>query len=69
MNRTDFRCPEAGRVVMSPLGYAAFVPARMPPRIDYDQSLVGLLSRADTALSELSGLGRYLPNPHLLIAS
>ncbi|MBI3897621.1 MAG: Fic family protein [Gammaproteobacteria bacterium] len=26
------------------------------------------LSRADTALSELSGLGRFLPNPHLLIA-
>lgn len=26
-----------------------------------------LLSRADAALSELSGLGRTLPNPHLLI--
>jgi Fic family protein len=27
-----------------------------------------LLSQADAALSELSGLGRYLPNPDLLIA-
>lgn len=27
------------------------------------------LSRADTALSELSGVGRLLPNPHLLITS
>jgi Fic family protein len=27
-----------------------------------------VLSRADAALSELSGLGRHLPNPHLLIA-
>jgi Fic family protein len=27
-----------------------------------------LLSRADAALSELSGVGRHLPNPHLLIA-
>jgi Fic family protein len=26
------------------------------------------LSRADAALSELSGLGRHLPHPHLLIA-
>lgn len=26
------------------------------------------LSRADCALSELSGLGRHLPNPHILIA-
>jgi Fic family protein len=30
--------------------------------------LVKLLSKADAALSELSGLGRTLPNPHLLIA-
>jgi Fic family protein len=30
--------------------------------------LVLLLSRADAALSELSGVGRHLPNPHLLIA-
>lgn len=30
--------------------------------------LVRELSRADAALAELSGLGRQLPNPHLLIA-
>src|SRR5262249_30189750 len=44
-------------------------PRSLPPRIDYDESLVVALSRADAALSELSGLARYLPNPHLLIAS
>jgi len=33
----------------------------------YDQDLVRMLSRADAALSELSGVGRLLPNPHLLI--
>lgn len=49
-------------------GYAAFVPAPLPPRLDYDTNLVRALSRADAALSELSGLGRVLPNPHLLIA-
>jgi Fic family protein len=27
-----------------------------------------MVSRADAALSELSGVGRLLPNPHLLIA-
>lgn len=36
--------------------------------IHYDTELVRLLSRADAALSELSGLGPILPNPHLLIA-
>lgn len=51
-----------------PQGYAAFVPAMLPPRLDFDLALVRALSRADAALSELSGRGRILPNPHLLIA-
>jgi Fic family protein len=48
-------------------GHDTFVPAPLPPSISYDQSLVLALSKADTALSELSGVGRQLPNPHLLI--
>ena len=68
MNPKDFRCPEAGRVVYTPQGYHAFVPAPLPPDIKYDHRLTLALSRADAALSELSGLGRVLPNPHLLIA-
>lgn len=38
------------------------------PAITYDSDLVLALSQADAALSELSGLGRQLPNPELLIA-
>jgi Fic family protein len=68
VNLTDFRDPRAGRVVQTPGGYAAFIPAPLPPELAYDPSLVLALSRADAALSELSGLGRQLPNPHLLIA-
>lgn len=68
MNPTDFRAPSAGRVVQTPGGYVAFVPAPLPPELAYHSSLVLALSRADAALSELSGLGRQLPNPHLLVA-
>ncbi|MFY9549552.1 MAG: Fic family protein [Thermoanaerobaculia bacterium] len=68
MNPEGFSAPEAGRVVRSPGGYFAFVPAPLPPAIRYDDELVLALSRADSSLSELSGLGRLLPNPHLLIA-
>lgn len=68
MNPADFQCPEAGRIVSLPEGYIAFLPAPMPPKLVYDAQLVLALSRADAALSELSGLGRLLPNPHLLIA-
>jgi len=55
-------------VVKTPLGYWAFVPTPLPPPIDYDAHTALLLSQADAALSELSGRGRYLPNPDLLIA-
>lgn len=49
-------------------GLSAFVPAPLPPELSYSPSLVRALSQADAALSELAGLGRVLPNPHLLIA-
>ncbi|MBI4271468.1 MAG: Fic family protein [Candidatus Rokubacteria bacterium] len=68
MNPADFKAPEAGRVVRAPGGYHAFIPGPLPPRLTYDDGLVLALSQADAALSELSGLGRHLPNPHLLIA-
>lgn len=67
MNPNDFRAPQAGKVIRTSSGYHAFIPAPLPPGIHYDPNLVLALSRADTALSELSGLGRLLPNPHLLI--
>lgn len=68
MNPKDFIAPEAGRVVTLPQGYSAFVPAPPPPALSFDLDLVRDLSRADAALAELSGTGRQLPNPHLLIA-
>jgi Fic family protein len=68
MNPADFQAPSSGRIVQAAGGYAAFVPAPLPPDLSYSPSLVLALSRADSALSELSGLGRQLPNPNLLIA-
>ncbi len=69
MKRSDFHAPQAGKVIQMPTGYLAFIPAPLPPAIIYSQEMVLALSQADAALSELSGLGRHLPNPHLLIAS
>lgn len=68
MDPSAFHAPSAGKVIRLPQGYHAFVPAPLPPVIDYSPALVRLLSVADAALSELSGLGRVLPNPRLLIA-
>jgi len=63
-----FKDRSTGRIVRTPEGHDAFVPAPLPPDIDYDRDLVLALSRADAALSELSIAGEQLPNPHLLIA-
>lgn len=68
MRREDFLDPLHGELVPSPQGPLAFVPAALPPMLVWDGELVQALSRADACLSELSGIGRRLPNPHLLIA-
>ena len=68
MRREDFIDPVPGELVVTPQGALAFVPPAFPPVVIYDAQLVTLLSQADARLSELSGMGRQLPNPHLLIA-
>lgn len=68
MDTSRFHDPAAGTVIRAAGGYLAFVPSPLPPKVEWDNDLVMALSRADTALSELSGLGSQLPNPHLLIS-
>jgi len=50
-------------------GYWAFVPPPLPPDLTLSAELVAALSTADRATGEVSGLGRTLPNPHLLAMS
>jgi Fic family protein len=69
MNKDDLLSSKAGKSILTPKGYWAFIPSALPPEIRYDTQLVFALSRADAAISELSGLGRHIINPHLLIAS
>jgi len=62
-----FQNSPSGRLVRAVAGYWAFVPNPLPPKLDWSDALVSLISRADLALGTLSGLGENLPNPHLLI--
>jgi Fic family protein len=68
MKENDFSAGKSGRVIRTPQDYLVFVPNPLPPAIAFDMSLALALSKADSALSELSGLGGQLPNPHLLIS-
>ncbi|MCB0252762.1 MAG: Fic family protein [Anaerolineae bacterium] len=70
MDLERFRRSPSGRVIQIGQGeaaYWAYVPHDLPPEIAWDVDLVRVLSDADRALGQLAGLGRALPNPHLLI--
>lgn len=60
----------AGRYVMQPTGYVAFVPSPLPPdpEIRFSASLQNLLSEADRALGRLDGTAENLPNADLFVS-
>lgn len=69
MRREDFTAEAPGRLVDTIEGYLAFVPDPLPPpQLHLGSRSINLLSDADRALGELAGVGRMLPNPHLLIS-
>ncbi len=68
MKSSDFSKDSWGRVIRAAGGYGAFVPSRLPPKLELNWKLVASLSRADRGLAELAGAARALPDPHLLIA-
>lgn len=55
-----------GRRTSGAHGYAAFFPAPIPREIEISQRSFLLALEAEVALAELNGVGRLLPNPHLL---
>lgn len=70
MDRERFADSTAGRVIQVGRGqeaYWAFVPHDLPPELEWNQNLVLILANAQRSLGELAGLGRTIPNPHLLV--
>ena len=45
----------------------AFVPAQLPPTIEYSEELAALLSQANRSLGWLDGIGELIPNSSLLV--
>ena len=48
-------------------GYSAFLPAPLPPPLDWTPRLIRVLSDADRLIGRLAGEGGRLPNPHVLM--
>lgn len=66
MKSKEFRSPESGQVVLTKNGYYAFIPAPLPPKLDWSLTLVSALSEAERDLSRLSALAGAFPFPRLL---
>lgn len=67
MQPDAFRSEERGIVRKDPTGFWAFHPAALPRRLDLPAEIVALLDEATGAVHRLGGVGRLIPNPHLLI--
>jgi Fic family protein len=61
--------PRAGRYIMQPAGYRAFIPTPLPPNppLVIDESMQALLSQAERALGRLDGSIQTLPDPDLFV--
>jgi Fic family protein len=67
MRPDAFTSQERGVVRKDPTGFYAFHPKPLPRRLDLPQEIVTLLDEATGAVHRLGGVGRLIPNPHLLI--
>ena len=67
MNPSEFKKHASGRVIRTQQDHWAYIPEPLEPEIQLNLPQVKLLSEADRTLSELAGVARNLPNPHLPI--
>lgn len=67
MNPKDFHSLKVGQVILTPKGYYAFLPAPLPPNLDWSSLLVTALSESERDLSRLATLADTFPFPRLLI--
>jgi Fic family protein len=67
MNPQEFTSPSAGQAIRTPKGYWAFLPASLPPEINWSPNLVSLVGEAERALAELSWVGQNFPEPHVMV--
>ena len=69
MGKTAFE-KRAGTYIRQIEGYAAFIPAPLPPNppVNMGAEIIRCLSDADRALGRLDGATAVLPNPDLFVA-
>jgi len=66
MKPNQFHDPTTGRIIRTKTGYWTFLPAPLPPKIQWTTPLISALSEADRELSKLTTLAENFPFPRLL---
>lgn len=67
MKSGDFRSTKAGKAIRTRNGYWAFLPAPLPPDLDWSPALLTALSNAERELAKLTTVAGNFPFPRLLI--
>jgi len=67
MDPKDFQNSKAGKVIRTRKGYWAFIPAPLPPALDWTADMLSALSEAERELSRLTTLAGNFPFQRLLI--
>lgn len=67
MKPADFQSKKAGKPIRTPKGYWAFIPASLPPELEWTPVLITALADAERELSRLTTLAANFPFPRLLI--
>ena len=67
MNPKDFRSQSAGKTVLTPNGFWAFLPNPLPPDLIWSATLVAQLAEAERDLGRLAALTGSFSFPRLLI--
>lgn len=67
MKSGDFRSTKAGKAIRTRNGYWAFIPAPLPPDLDWSPALLTALADAERELAKLTTVASNFPFPRLLI--
>ena len=67
MKPEDFYSSKAGQAIRTQNGYWAFIPAPLPPDLDWTSTLIAALSDAERELARLTTLAGNFPFPRLLV--
>ena len=63
MDPKEYQSQEAGKAILTPMGFWAFLPNSLPPNIIWSSTLVSIFSEAERDLSRLSTLIGAFPFP------